>query len=122
MRLSDEDSINDINPFVMHDFSLPGGVRQNDNFDSFSKTPASSGGIMGADESVYCGYALCETVNGPSGAFTVIHPRRNIDPGFTCDSSKRVKVGVSNETRVPYVGIMILVTSMALVLVYLRRR
>ena len=119
--LKDEDAINDVNPFVSRDFSLPGGVRQTGGYDSFSK-PSPVDGIVGADESVYCNYALCETAKGPSTTFTEIHPRRNIDPGFTCKPPpKRVKVGVSQEPRIPYVGIAIVVSSIALVLLYSKR-
>ena len=35
--LNDEDAINDVNPFVSHDFSLPGGVRQTGNFEDFTE-------------------------------------------------------------------------------------
>ena len=35
--LNDEDAINDVNPFVTHDFSLPGGVRQTGDFEDFSE-------------------------------------------------------------------------------------
>ena len=118
--LKDEDAINDVNPFVSRDFSLPGGVRQTGGYDSFSK-PSPVDGIVGADESVYCNYALCETAKGPSTTFAQIHPRMNIDPGFTCKPPKRVKVGVSQEPRVPYVGIAIVVSSIALVLLYSKR-
>ena len=33
--LNDQAAIDDINPFVQHDFSLPGGVRQTGNFEDF---------------------------------------------------------------------------------------
>ena len=35
--LNDEDAINDVNPFVQRDFSLPGGVRQTGNFEDFQE-------------------------------------------------------------------------------------
>ena len=76
--LNDQDAINDVNPFVKHDFSLPGSVRQTGDFDNFSKSPTGEG-IIGADESVYCSYALCETAEKPTTVFKNIHPRRNID-------------------------------------------
>ena len=43
IMLNDEDAINDVNPFVKHDFSLPGSVRQTGGFDNFTKTPAGEG-------------------------------------------------------------------------------
>ena len=36
--LCDEDAINDVNPFVSRDFSLPGGVGQTGDFADFSTT------------------------------------------------------------------------------------
>jgi hypothetical protein len=35
--LDDEYAIDDVNPFVQHDFSLPGGVRQTGDFMIFRK-------------------------------------------------------------------------------------
>ena len=35
--LNDEDAINDVNPFVSRDFSLPGGVRQTGDFEDFTE-------------------------------------------------------------------------------------
>ena len=39
--LNDEDAINDVNPFVQRDFSLPGGVRQTGNFEDFQEVGVS---------------------------------------------------------------------------------
>jgi len=41
--LNDEDAINDVNPFVQRDFSLPGGVRQTGNFEDFQEVPKNGG-------------------------------------------------------------------------------
>ena len=43
--LNDQAAIDDINPFVQHDFSLPGGVRQTGNFEDFEEVPTSGKGI-----------------------------------------------------------------------------
>jgi hypothetical protein len=43
--LNDEDAINDVNPFVSHDFSLPGGVRQTGNFEDFTEIKRNEPGI-----------------------------------------------------------------------------
>ena len=118
--LNDEDAINDVNPFVKHDFSLPGSVRQTGGFDNFSKTPTGEG-IVGADESVYCSYALCETAEKPSTVFTNIHPRRNIDTGFTCGPDEKIKVGIAKEERIPYFGIFLITLFIALVVSIVRR-
>ena len=112
--LNDEDAINDVNPFVKQDFSLPGSVGRTGSFDNFSKTPTGEG-IVGADESVYCSYALCETADKPTTTFTTIHPRRNIDTGFTCNSDQKSKVGVASEGRIPYFGVFLIALFIALV-------
>ena len=41
--LNDQAAIDDINPFVQHDFSLPGGVRQTGNFQDFQEVPTRVG-------------------------------------------------------------------------------
>ena len=41
--LNDAAAIDDINPFVLHDFSLPGGVRQTGDFQDFQEIPPSKG-------------------------------------------------------------------------------
>ena len=56
--LSDEEAIDNVNPFVMHDFSLPGGVRQTGSFEDFSEM-RSEPGIGEPTRSVYCDYGLC---------------------------------------------------------------
>lgn len=118
--LNDQDAINDVNPFVKHDFSLPGSVRQTGDFDNFSKSPTGEG-IIGADESVYCSYALCETAEKPTNVFKDIHPRRNIDTGFNCKEDDKVKVGVAKEEQIPYFGIFLMTIFIALVVSIVRR-
>ena len=118
--LNDQDAINDVDPFVKHDFSLPGSVRQTGDFDNFSKSPTGEG-IIGADESVYCSYALCETAEKPTTVFKNIHPRRNIDTGFNCDEADKVKVGVAKEEQIPYFGVFLMTIFIALVVSIVRR-
>jgi hypothetical protein len=80
--LNDEDAINDVNPFVLRDFSLPGGVRQTGDFKDFKEVPPSPG-ISEAGKSVYCEYALCKDEKNPCFIEKPVHPRRNVDCGFT---------------------------------------
>jgi hypothetical protein len=118
--LSDDDSINDVNPFVKHDFSLPGSVGQTAAFDNFTKS-STGGGNFDTDESVYCSFGLCQTQQKPTTVFSAIHPRRNIDTGFTCDSSEKVKVGVAKEEKIPYFGMFLGVVFISLVVSYARQ-
>ena len=80
--LDDEDAINDINPFVMYDFSLPGSVRQSGNFDDF-KELSEDAEIPEAEKSVYCDYGLCKDESSPCSIPRPLYPQRNIDSGFT---------------------------------------
>lgn len=81
--LNDDDAINDVNPFVMHDFSLPGSVKQTGNFADFEEVPPSEG-LPGDVKSVYCDYGLCSDEDKPCTITNRnIHPRMNIDYGFT---------------------------------------
>jgi len=118
--LNDEDAINDVNPFVKHDFSLPGSVRQSGGFDNFSNTSISKN-MFETSESVYCSFGSCETQSKPTNVFGTIHPRRNIDTGVECDASTNVKVGVADQGRVPYFGIFLIAMFITLVLSYARR-
>lgn len=118
--LSDEDTINDVNPFVTHDFSLPGGVRQTEGFDDFQEVTPSTG-IPAAGKSVFCETGLCANEKEPTHLDRNIHPHRNIDRGFTCGEKKEmVKVGVSNRS-IPWGWVLIVVLIIALGLLYVKR-
>ena len=120
--LSDEDAINDVNPFVTHDFSLPGSVRQSGGFDNFSNVSTSSGITGDESESVYCSLASCETQTKPTNVFGAIHPRRNIDTGFVCGTPEKMKVGVAKQSnQVPYVTAALIAIAVILALSYARR-
>ena len=118
--LNDEDAINDVNPFVTHDFSLPGGVRQTGGFDDFQEVTPSTG-IPAAEKSVFCETGLCAKEKEPHRLERDVHPRRNIDAGFTCGEKKEiVKVGVSNRS-IPWRWILVAVFVIVLALLYERR-
>ena len=85
--LNDQAAIDDINPFVQHDFSLPGGVRQTGNFQDFEEiTPGK--GIFEPTKSVFCDTGLCEDERQPCQMDKTLHPRRNIDYGLGCGKPK----------------------------------
>jgi hypothetical protein len=122
--LSDEDAIDDVNPFVTHDFSLPGGVRQTGDYEEFEDLKRGSCAAFSVDDkSIFCEYALCDEEVKPDVMDKVIHPRRNIDRGFTCEKKKKnpVKVGVSNQSRIPFFGIFLILLFVTLFLLYSRR-
>lgn len=119
--LNDEDAIDDVNPFVTHDFSLPGGMRQTGNFEDFQEVRTVES-FPKDEKSVYCDFGACEEQVEPLMLERAVHPRRNIDTGFTCKPKKRVvKVGVSKKSRISYVGLFFIVFIIALILVYARR-
>ena len=118
--LDDEDAINDVNPFVTHNFSLPGGVRQTGDFSEFVEVKR-GGGIPADKKSVFCNTGLCVGEKTPCRINKVVRPKRNIDYGFTRQSPpKAVTVGVSNKS-IPYFWIALVILLIVLTLLYVRR-
>lgn len=91
--LCDDATINDINPFVVHDFSLPGGVRQTPEFGDYKKDVHATKDIEVPTLSPICQMAKTSgdrTVDFCTGGRQPpcplnrpVHPRRNIDYGWT---------------------------------------
>jgi hypothetical protein len=119
--LNDDDAINDVNPFVTHDFSLPGGVRQTGNFGNFTEIKKSNDEDT-VKKSVFCSTNLCKDETEPCLIKKKVRPQRNIDYGFTCPDKKQpvVIVGVSNKS-IPYFWIFLAILILTLVLLYVRR-
>jgi hypothetical protein len=114
--LNDEDAINDVNPFVQRDFSLPGGVRQTGNFEDFQEVPK-SGGIPPTGKSVFCTVGLCKPEKQPCRIDRNVQPRRNIDYGLGC-GREPVVVGVERKnTTTQLIVISILIALILLILV-----
>jgi len=121
--LNDEDAINDVNPFVTHDFSLPGGVRQTGDFEDFSEM-RSEPGIPEQERSVYCDYGLCKESTSECSLSRPLHPRRNIDTGFTKNDRtfiQKVVVGVAKNPKFSIIGASILLLAILLIVYYIRR-
>ena len=124
--LSDQDTIDDVNPFVSRDFSLPGGVRQTGDFEDFQEVrPVKK---VEASGSVCCEYGLCSTEKEGDSRTTVenIHPRRNIDCGVAPKKIKSaptptVTVSVGEPTA-PMIGMILCIIIMVyLGLLYAKR-
>ena len=121
--LDDEDAINDVNPFVVHDFSLPGGVRQTGDFEDFREI-RDEPGIPERERSVYCDYGLCAESTSECSLSRPLHPRRNIDVGYTKNDRtfvQRAVIGVANNPKFSFVGALICLLAIALILYYIRR-
>lgn len=122
--LTDEEAIDNVNPFVTHDFSLPGSVRQSGGYDDFTEFRKESG-IVEPKRSVYCDYGLCTDSVSECSLSRDVHPRRNIDVGFTKGKKKgvieQVTVGVSNHPEFSIIGGSIILLAIALSLYYARR-
>ena len=121
--LSDQDTIDDVNPFVSRDFSLPGGVRQTGDFEDFSEM-RNEPGIPEQERSVYCDYGLCKESTSECSLSRPLHPRRNIDTGFTKNDRtfiQKVVVGVSNNPKFSIIGASILLLAILLIVYYIRR-
>ena len=95
--LNDEDTINNINPFVVNDFSLPGAKGERRNFEKFK----SEGEIIMQDikeESPMCdsisssglgAVEMCSGMKNPCTLSRPLIPGRNIDIGFTDQVGKK---------------------------------
>ena len=132
--LSDDATINDINPFVVHDFSLPGGVRQTPEFADYTKEVNTKSDIEYPKLSPICDIARTagdKTIDFCTGGREpacplgrAVHPKRNIDYGWTRQEQKqRVKVQEvvkMNDTKTPY-GMIIFIIIVALVVSIVRR-
>lgn len=121
--LDDEDAINDVNPFVVHDFSLPGGVRQTGSFEDFTEIRDESG-IPERERSVYCDYGICAESTSECSLSRPLHPRRNIDVGYTKNDRtfvQRAVIGVANNPKFSFLGALICLLTIALILYYIRR-
>lgn len=121
--LTDEELIDNVNPFVMHDFSLPGGVRQTGNFEDFSEI-RSEPGIPEPSRSVYCDFGSCEDSKVECSLSRPVHPRRNIDYGFTRQRNRilqKVRVGISNNPKFSMIGMIIITLFILAVLYYATR-
>jgi hypothetical protein len=121
--LNDEDAINDVNPFVTHDFSLPGGVRQTGDFEDFSEM-RNEPGIPEQERSVYCDYGLCKESTSECSLSRPLHPHRNNDTGFTKNDRtfiQKVVVGVAKNPKFSIIGASILLLAILLIVYYIRR-
>lgn len=124
--LNDEDAINDINPFVMRDFSLPGGVRQTGKFDDFSELAGEQETFgLEADKSVYCDYGLCADSTSECSLSKPIQPQYNIERDYmdfveTMASSEEIPLEMEFQQSVLIRGFVISVI-IAIIIYYLRR-
>lgn len=117
--LDDENNINDINPFVLEDFSLPGGIKQSGNFEDFSEIVQTTTPFEDK-KSVYCNYGLCADDKNPNILNKCIHPRRNIDTGFTEMNKRKTRISIPMK-RIPYIGFTLILITIVLFLLYARR-
>jgi len=121
--LDDEDAISDVNPFVSRDFSLPGGVRQIEDFDNFTEIRSESS-IPEDVRSVYCDYGLCAESTSACSLYRPLHPRRNIDVGYTKNDRtfiQKAVIGVANNPKFSLIGGLICFLTIAVILYYITR-
>lgn len=135
--LCDDATINDINPFVVHDFSLPGGVRQTPEFADYSKDVNTKADIEVPALSPICDIASTagdRTVDFCTGGRQPpcplgrpVHPRRNIDYGWTREGRKAAAAPAALGVAIPkpttnnilsFIGLVMLI---ALVVSLVRR-
>jgi hypothetical protein len=108
--LSDENTIDDVNPYVMYDFSLPGTLRKTSDFSDFSE-PVKEDTILQDEISPICEYGVTagdKTANLCKGGSRgvpldkTIHPKRNIDLGYTGIKNEGILISPSQLEYVIY--------------------
>mgnify|MGYP000859108288 CR=1 FL=1 len=109
--LDDRELMNDINPFVARDFSPPGSVRKMGDFKDFSREVETKGGVIEVERSVFCEDSLCRNQVEPIVCVKEVHPKYNVDHGFT------VGVSDTHNTRYLLIASGIVVTFLALYIV-----
>lgn len=128
--LSDQDTIDDINPFVVRDFSLPGGVRQTPDFADHAKDVHGKKDIEYKRLSPICDVAktsgdktvdFCTDKGCPMPPKT-LHPRRNIDYGFTRDVRRKAAAVAENDRNGWLITRATVALLLLLVLVWVLRR
>jgi hypothetical protein len=108
--LSEQEAIDHVNPFVTHDFSLPGTVRQTGPFEDYKAPLQNKSAFEDEKKSVYCGFGLCEDETKINDTFSTIHPKRNIDSGdcierqapFISSEAMNVENNLSNVSLLGY--------------------
>jgi|TARA_B110000240_G_C13454341_1_gene433900 hypothetical protein len=121
--LNDEAAIDDVNPFVTYDFSLPGSVRQTGDFANFSEMKEENV-VAKTEKSVFCDYALCEDSTSSCSFSRPLQPIRNIDYGFTKDRKnviETIKIGVAKNPQFSMIGGWISLMSFIMIVYHLRR-
>jgi len=132
--LCDDATINDINPFVVHDFSLPGGVRQTPEFGDYKKDVHVTKDIEVPTLSPICQMARTSgdrTVDFCTGGRQPpcplnrpVHPRRNIDYGWTRQGKPSTATVTASESvmkKVESNGMIIFIILTVLVVSFVRR-
>lgn len=93
LMLSDEMTINDVNPYAVGEMSLPGTVRQIGKFANFTQEVRDEGyGVPEPERSPMCDVAinagrrtidLCRPGKPNCALKRPLYPKRNIDLGYT---------------------------------------
>lgn len=129
--LCDQDTINDVNPFVSRDFSLPGGIRQLSSFADRSLVKEKSGMEVQGEKSPFCGYArtggwrtkdMCEPSKPNCFDDRPLYPERNIDYGFVAHADPNHRHTIpAPRARFDFRHVLILIILIIAVLLILRR-
>ncbi len=120
--LDDDVLMDAINPFVMYDVSLPGGVRKTGNFADFKEVQKQKN-LWTPVKSPYCDFGLCRDEIEPLILERGVHPRRNIDTGFTCLPKTKTggTTGVRADVNVSGTMMILILLFIVLALLFSRR-
>lgn len=124
--LDDDTAMNQMNPYVMKDFSLPGTVRRNERSLVYPKADEPIAQFEIVDQSPICSYGVtagdltvdyCTKKDSLCPMSRPFYPERNIDTGFTT-RPRKVLIEKVNKQKIPIWRIMFLIV---LILLILRR-
>ena len=125
--ISDEDTINDVNPFVQRDFSLPGAVGKPHPFQEFKEEIHVD--VHRVEEPHICQYGItsgdktidmCRPSDQTCPLSRPLYPGRNIDMGVDNTNKKSLRMMVSEMKTLDMLTIVLLV-SIILTLSFVRR-
>lgn len=117
LMLDDENTINDINPFVLdppgssrkpNDIVNPIIIKEESMFDNIEGSPI-------CDYAVANNLSMCEPTEKNCPLNRPLHPKRNIDVGFT-NQFKPKKITVKNHVKPKYTYILMILFLLSLII------
>ncbi len=127
--LDDNNTINDFNPFVQRDISLPGARRKPQEFDRHPLPRQISDDPFESKRSVMCDYGItvgsktidmCRPKKSDCPLSRPLIPGRNIDRGFTTTTNTASNIAMETLNRTCGISLPIIVIMFLILLIAIR--